>query len=190
MVLPIIGYGSPVLRNKTQDITPDYPQLSTIIENMFNTMYNANGVGLAAPQVGLSLRLFVIDCSPMDGTIKGDTSTEKEPKMVFINPEKIEEIGEEWAFEEGCLSIPDVRELVMRKPIITLRYRDAAFNEKTETFDGIKARVIQHEYDHLEGVLFTDKISLLRKQLVKPRLVKIAAGLVHADYPMRFAKRK
>lgn len=185
MILPIIGYGTPILRQVAQEITPDYPNLSSLIDSMFETMYNAHGVGLAAPQINLSIRMFVIDCAAMDGTLPGDTSAQTEPKMVFINPRMIEETGEPWVFEEGCLSIPDLRENVSRPSTIKLAYFDASFQPKTEVFTGIKARVIQHEYDHIEGVLFTDRISVLRKQLTKPRLLKMAAGQVHPDYPYR-----
>lgn len=185
MILPIVGYGSQVLRQVATDISPDYPNLAALIENMFETMYNAHGVGLAAPQINLPIRLFVIDCAPMDGTLPGDNSAKEEPKMVFINPKMVEQTGEPWVFEEGCLSIPDLRENVSRPSTITLQYLDASFQEKTQVFTGIKARVIQHEYDHIEGVLFTDRISTLRKQLVKPRLVRMAAGQVHPDYPYR-----
>jgi len=193
MILPIVGYGSPVLREVSKLIGPEYSNLQTLIANMFETMYNASGVGLAAPQINLPVRLFVIDVEPMDGIIEGDDSAKGNTKMVFINPEKVEETGTEWAFEEGCLSIPDIREDVLRKPVLVLKYFDERFEEKTEVFSGIKARVIQHEYDHLEGVLFTDKVSLLRKQLVKPRLLRMSAGNVTTSYPYRqygMAKKK
>lgn len=190
MILPIVGFGSPVLREVAQDISPDYPKLQQLIADMFETMYHAHGVGLAAPQINLPIRLFVIDCAPMKGTLKDDTSTEDNPKMVFINAQKVEETGEAWGFEEGCLSIPDVREEVFRQPHVRLRYFDEHFVQHEAVFTGMKARVIQHEYDHIEGILFTDKINLLRKQLLRSRLAKISEGKIHTDYPMRFPRKK
>lgn len=187
MILPIVGYGHHSLRNENQDVPKDYPDLEQLVENMFETMYNANGVGLAAPQVNLNLRLFVVDGSPMDGIVEGEEGL-GDFKRVFINPEIIEEDGKEWAFEEGCLSIPDIREDVFRKPVIKIRYYDVAFNEVVETLDGMKARIVQHEYDHIEGVLFTDHISQLRRRMLKPRLSKITKGAITADYKMKFAK--
>lgn len=189
MVLQIIGYGHPTLRKETQELTPDYPELDQLIEDMFETMYNASGVGLAAPQVNLPIRVFVVDASPMEGVLEDDESMEGF-KRVFINPEMIEETGKVWAFEEGCLSIPDVREMVKRKSDITLKYQDENFEEKKETFTGLKARIIQHEYDHLEATLFTDYLSHLRRQIVKSRLSKIAKGIVDVTYPMRFIQKK
>ncbi|MEM6343038.1 MAG: peptide deformylase [Bacteroidota bacterium] len=187
MILPIVGYGHHSLRNENQDVPKDYPELEQLVENMFETMYNANGVGLAAPQVNLNLRLFVVDGSPMDGFVEGEEGL-SDFKRVFINPEILEEEGKEWAFEEGCLSIPDIREDVFRKPVIKIRYYDVAFKEIVETLDGIKARIVQHEYDHIEGVLFTDHISQLRRRMLKPRLSKITKGVISADYKMKFAK--
>lgn len=189
MVLQIIGYGHPVLRKATEPLTPEYPTLDQLIENMFETMYNANGVGLAAPQVNLPLRIFVVDGSPMEGMLEDDEPMEGF-KRVFINPKKIEETGKVWGFEEGCLSIPDVREMVNRPSQIRLRYQDENFVEQEETFGGMKARIIQHEYDHLEGKLFTDYLSQLRKQIVKSRLNKISKGLIDTEYPMRYAQKK
>lgn len=188
MILPIVGYGHPSLRNENKEVPQDYPELEQLVENMFETMYAANGVGLAAPQVNLNLRLFVVDGSPMDGIVEGEEGL-GDFKRVFINPVIEEEEGNEWAFEEGCLSIPDVREDVYRKPVIKIRYRDLAFNEVEETLDGMKARIVQHEYDHIEGVLFTDHISQLRRRMLKPRLNKITKGVIDADYKMKFAKR-
>lgn len=188
MILPIVGYGHPSLRIENEEVTPDYPELAQLIENMFETMYAANGVGLAAPQINVNLRLFVIDAGPMEGIIKDEDGIE-DFKRVFINPEIVEESGEEWPFEEGCLSIPDLREDVYRQPKIKIRYQDLEFNEITEELDGMKARVVQHEYDHLEGVLFTDHISPLRRQVLKPRLNKISKGLITMDYPMKFNKK-
>jgi peptide deformylase len=156
---------------------------------MYDTMYYAHGVGLAAPQIGKSIRLFVIDSAPMedDEDEKGNKITPKPGlKQAFINPQIISEEGEEWAFQEGCLSIPGIRENVYRKPIVTLRYLDEDLNQREETFDGMTARVIQHEYDHLEGILFTDHLNPLKKRLIKARLTKITKGDVDADYRMKF----
>ena len=188
MILPIVAYGTPVLKKKGRDITPEYPAFEQLLENMWETMYEANGVGLAAPQVGIAVRLFIVDASPF---ADDDELTEKEQKQltgfkkVFINPQ-IEESGEEWAFNEGCLSIPDVREDVYRQEEIQIRYWDENFKEHTEQYTGLAARVIQHEYDHIEGVLFTDKLSPLKKKLIKGKLNNIAKGNIDVDYKMRF----
>ena len=188
MILPILAYGTPVLKKKGRDITPEYPAFEQLLENMWETMYEANGVGLAAPQVGIAVRLFIVDASPF---ADDDELTEKEQKQltgfkkVFINPQ-IEESGEEWAFNEGCLSIPDVREDVYRQEEIQIRYWDENFKEHTEQYTGLAARVIQHEYDHIEGVLFTDKLSPLKKRLIKGKLNNIAKGNIDVDYKMRF----
>ncbi len=188
MILPIVAYGTPVLKKKGSDITPDYPALEQLLENMWETMYEANGVGLAAPQVGIAIRLFLVDASPF---ADDDELTEEEQKQltgfkkVFINPQ-IEESGEEWAFNEGCLSIPDIREDVYRQEEIQIRYWDENFKEHTEQYSGLAARVIQHEYDHIEGVLFTDKLSPLKKRLIKGKLNNIAKGNIDVDYKMRF----
>jgi peptide deformylase len=193
MILPIVGYGDPVLRKVGIEIDPQYPNLKTTIEDMYKTMYNACGVGLAAPQIGLDIRLFVIDTTPF-GNDDDLNNTEKEAlkhfKRTFINAKILKEEGELWAFNEGCLSIPDVREDVYRREKITIRYFDEDFNEKTEEFDGLIARVIQHEYDHIEGVLFTDKISSLKKQLIKKKLQNIMDGKAFPDYRMRFFNKK
>ena len=188
MILPIVAYGTPVLKKKGSDITPDYPAFEQLLENMWETMYEANGVGLAAPQVGIAIRLFIVDASPF---ADDDELTEEEQKQltgfkkVFINPQ-IEESGEEWAFNEGCLSIPDIREDVYRQEEIQIRYWDENFKEHTEQYTGLAARVIQHEYDHIEGVLFTDKLSPLKKRLIKGKLNNIAKGNIDVDYKMRF----
>jgi peptide deformylase len=188
MILPIVAYGTPVLKKKGKDITPEYPAFEQLLENMWETMYEANGVGLAAPPVGIAIRLFIVDASPF---ADDDELTEKEQKQltgfkkVFINPQ-IEESGEEWAFNEGCLSIPDVREDVYRQEEIQIRYWDENFKEHTEQYTGLAARVIQHEYDHIEGVLFTDKLSPLKKRLIKGKLNNIAKGNIDVDYKMRF----
>jgi peptide deformylase len=193
MILPIVGYGEPVLRKVGENISPDYPNLDGLIENMYDTMYNAYGVGLAAPQIGLSIRLFVIDTEPFSGN-EDLKSEEKEQlkgfKKTFINAKMIKEEGNEWAFNEGCLSIPDVREDVYRKEKITIEYCEEDFVIKTEVFEGLIARVIQHEYDHIEGILFTDKISTLKKTLIKKRLQNIMDGKIRADYKMKFANKK
>ena len=183
MILPIVGYGHPTLKKKAKPITPDYPELEDLLENMFETMYNALGVGLAAPQVNLPIRIFVVDGSELEGDGEDMTGFKK----VFINPEKIEETGPEWTFEEGCLSIPDIRENVRRPGDIRLRYFDENFHEITEEFGGMKARIIQHEYDHIEGILFVDRLKPLKKKLLKKKLSLIKAGKVNADYRMRFA---
>lgn len=193
MILPIVAYGDPVLKKVGEDIDKNYPDLNTLIDNMFETMYNASGVGLAAPQIGLPIRLFVIDATPFSED-EDLTAEEQEAlkgfKRVFINATIVNEEGEEWAFNEGCLSIPDVREDVYRKPKVTIEYLDENFNEKTEVFDGLVARVIQHEYDHIEGVLFTDKLSVLKKRLIKGRLANISKGKINVDYRMRFPAQK
>jgi len=188
MILPIVAYGTPVLKKKGKDITPEYPAFEQLLENMWETMYEANGVGLAAPQVGIAIRIFIVDASPF---ADDDELTEEEQKQltgfkkVFINPQ-IEESGEEWAFNEGCLSIPDIREDVYRQEEIQIRYWDENFKEHTEQYTGLAARVIQHEYDHIEGVLFTDKLSPLKKRLIKGKLNNIAKGNIDVDYKMRF----
>ena len=193
MILPIIGYGDPVLRKMCEEIPKDHPELKAIITNMYDTMYNAYGVGLAAPQVGLAIRLFMVDTSPFGED--EDLSTEEQQllknfKRTFINAKMLKEEGEEWGFNEGCLSIPEVREDVYRNETITIEYDDEDFNRKTEVFDGLIARVIQHEYDHIEGILFTDKISSLKKQLIKKKLQNIMEGKTRPDYKMKFASPK
>ncbi|BFP42357.1 peptide deformylase [Flavobacteriaceae bacterium GF1] len=193
MILPIVAYGDPVLRKKAKEIPSDYSKLKELVENMFETMYNASGVGLAGPQVGLPLRIFVIDASPFaddEELSQEDQEQLKGFKKVFINAKIEEEEGKEWAFNEGCLSIPDIREDVNRKPQITITYQDEEFNSHSETYNGLAARIIQHEYDHIEGVLFTDKLSSLKKRLLKNRLEKISKGKVSVDYKMRFPQVK
>ena len=195
MILPIVAYGDPVLKQTAKEITKTYPNLDTLIENMFETMYGAYGVGLAAPQIGLSIRLFIVDASPFaeDKELsKEDQEQLKDFKRVFINPVILEETGDEWAFNEGCLSIPDVREDVFRKPVIKIQYQDQQFNTHTEELSGLAARVFQHEYDHIEGVLFTDKLSSLKKRLIKGKLANISKGKINVDYRMKFplAKKK
>jgi len=193
MILPIYGYGEPVLRKVGEDISADYPNLKEIIQNMYETMYNAYGVGLAAPQVGMAIRLFVIDTEPFCDS-ENITNEEQEKlrlfKQTFINAKILKEEGEEWGFNEGCLSIPDVREDVYRKDQITIEYFDENFNKKTEVYDGLIARVIQHEYDHIEGILFTDKIAMLKKTLIKKKLQNIMDGKARPDYRMKFCNKK
>jgi peptide deformylase len=185
MILPIYGYGHPVLRRKAEDIGPDYPGLAELIANLYETMYNAQGVGLAAPQVGLPVRIFVVDAAPMAEGSKEEYL--RHFKRVFINPRKVEESGKEWPYEEGCLSIPDIREEVRRPERLRLRYLDEQFQPREEVFEGMAARILQHEYDHLEGVLFVDKISPMRRQVIKGRLQKIISGQIQATYRMRFS---
>lgn len=193
MILPIIAYGDTVLRKVGDDIDKDYPKLKELIANMWETMYNASGVGLAAPQIGLPIRLFLVDTSPFSDD---EELTEEEQeqlgsfKQVFINAHIEEETGEAWTFNEGCLSIPDVREDVSRQGTIKITYQDEDFKQHNKTFDGLLARVIQHEYDHIEGVLFTDKLSSLKKRIIKGRLANISKGKINVDYRMRFPNQK
>ncbi len=192
MKLPIVAYGMPVLRKKGKDIDPSDEEIRRLIEDMFETMYNASGVGLAAPQVDKSYRLFVIDTTPFaDWDELSEEEKEKlRTRKVFINARKIEEKGEEWDFEEGCLSIPGINEKVRRKKQITLEYLDEKGQKHVETFDGLMARVIQHEYDHIEGILFTDYLSPLKKRLLKRKLEKISKGEIDVSYKMKFPRRK
>ncbi|MBU6340756.1 MAG: peptide deformylase [Bacteroidetes bacterium] len=182
MILPIYAFGQPVLKKIALPITPDYPGLQTLITDMWETMYHADGVGIAAPQIGLSIRLFVIDTEQIDR--KNDA--QKGFKRVFINAEKVEESGEPWNYEEGCLSVPHIRGDVERPDTIRLRWQDENFETHEETFNGINARVIQHEYDHIQGVLFTELLKPLKKRLVQRRLEDIRLGKVNTDYKMRF----
>ncbi|GEC79431.1 peptide deformylase [Flavobacterium aquatile] len=193
MILPIVGYGDPVLRKVCEEISPEYPNLKDLIANMYDTMYNAYGVGLAAPQIGLAIRLFVIDTEPFSDS--EDLTKEEQEQLkgfnqTFINAKMLKEDGEEWSFNEGCLSIPDVREDVYRNERITIEFLDENFNKKTEVYDGLIARVIQHEYDHIEGILFTDKISTLKRTLIKKKLQNIMDGKARPDYKMRFCNKK
>ncbi|HEY1024420.1 MAG TPA: peptide deformylase [Sphingobacteriaceae bacterium] len=186
MKLPVIAYGDPVLKKVAADITADYPNLKELIANMFETMYAAHGVGIAAPQVGLSIRLFVIDATPF----AEDEEGLKDFKKVFINAKVTEETGEKWAFNEGCLSIPDIREDISRQQGVSISYYDENFVHHQETYSGLAARVIQHEYDHIEGKLFTDKLSPLRRAMLKSRLDAISKGNVKVDYKMKFPAQK
>lgn len=198
MVLPIVVYGDPVLRKVCEDITPDYEGLDQLIKDMFETMYAANGVGLAAPQINRAIRLFIVDATPF-AEVEEDEESEftkeeleemKDFKKIFINARILEEEGEEWKFSEGCLSIPKIREDVLRKPNIKIEYLDENFKKHTESYDGVIARVIQHEYDHIEGVLFTDKVSPLKRRLISGKLSDISKGKISADYKIRVYKAK
>ncbi len=195
MIYPIVAYGDPVLRKKAQEITADYPNLSSFLDDMFETMYAASGIGLAAPQIGKSIRIFIVDATPFEDDedlSEADRALLGQFKKVFINAEIVQERGDEWVFNEGCLSIPDIREDVFRKDEITIKYLDADFNAHEEVFSGIAARIIQHEYDHIEGILFTDHLSALKKRMIKGKLTQISKGLVRADYKMKYplAKKK
>jgi peptide deformylase len=193
MILPIVAYGDPVLRKVAVAIDATFPDLEKLITNMKETMYNASGVGLAAPQVGKAIRLFLIDASPFaedDDISEEESAVLKSFNRVFINPKILDEEGEEWLFNEGCLSIPDVREDVSRQPKITIEYQDESFVTHTETLDGLAARVFQHEYDHIEGILFTDKLSTLKKRIIKKKLENISKGKISSDYRMRFPNTK
>lgn len=182
MILPIYAYGMPVLKKPATPIEQDYFQLQELIENMWETMYNAKGVGLAAPQIGLGIRLFIVDTVQLENEDRSFRGIKK----VFINPQKIEETGEEWTYEEGCLSIPKVTGDVLRYERIYLRYYDQDFNEVVQEFDDMNARVIQHEYDHLEGVLFLDRLKPLKRRLLTRKLDQIKKGKIDADYRMKF----
>lgn len=199
MILPIVAYGDPVLRKKGTEITKEYPDLDKLIADMFETMYASSGVGIAAPQVGKPIRLFLVDTKPFvsgereEGEEDEFSAEEREQlgdfKRVFINAEILEEEGEPWVFNEGCLSIPKIREDVAREPLVHIRYYDENWNMHEEKYDGIIARVIQHEYDHIEGILFTDRISPLRRRLLKGRLNDISKGKVSVTYKMRFPNK-
>lgn len=180
MIYPIVAYGHPVLKKRAKEIDSDYPNLKEIIESMFETMYEAVGVGLAAPQINLPIRLLVIDAEPY----KDEFPEAEGFKKVLINPEIYEETGEDWEFNEACLSVPGIAEYVIRKPKIKIRYQDEDFNELDEEYDGMIARIIQHEYDHLEGVLFVDRVSNLKKVLLKNKLKDIMTGKAKTSYKM------
>ena len=184
MVLAVYAYGHPVLKKVGEDIDKDYPALEELISNMWETMYNAKGVGLAAPQIGLSIRLFLVDTIQ----IQEEGEEAKGIKKVFINAEILEEGGEETSYQEGCLSIPDIHGDVERPDQVKIRYMDEAFNEKIEIFEGFNARVIQHEYDHIEGILFTEYLKPLKKRRIKRKLEDIKTGKHRADYKMKFVK--
>tara|TARA_B100001113_G_scaffold13251_2_gene10243 strand:- start:863 stop:1444 length:582 start_codon:yes stop_codon:yes gene_type:complete len=189
MILPILPYGNPILRAKALEINKSYPKLKDLIKNMWDTMYSANGVGLAAPQIGLSIRIFVIDTFPFseqEELSKKESMELSTFKKVFINPKIIEHSGEDWDFNEGCLSIPDIREDISRKESIKIKFLDENFVPKNLILSGIKARVVQHEYDHLEGILFTDYLSPLKKRILKKKLYNISKGKIKTDYLMKF----
>ena len=205
MIYPIVAIGDPVLKIRAKDLSADLPaaELQELVRNMFDTMYAAHGVGLAAPQIGRGVRLFVMDSAPMvapddeddedqeaatapAGAAQAAEPAEMPIKRAFLNPKMVSETGAEWGFEEGCLSIPGIREKVLRPANIVLRYEDEARQEHEEAFSGMAARIIQHEYDHLEGVLFTDKLSAFKKQLLKGKLARISRGDVAHEYRMKF----
>ncbi len=185
MFLPIVAYGDPVLRKMGEEIDKDYPGLEKLIDDMFETMEKSKGVGLAAPQIGRAIRLFVIDSTKM----YDEEEEHKGVREVFINAEIIKETGTDWAYEEGCLSIPGIREDVSRKPKVRIRYMDRQWKEHEKEFDDMNARVIQHEYDHIEGKLFIDHLKPLRRSLLKSKLEKISKGDVDVSYRMKFPKK-
>lgn len=193
MILPIVAYGDPVLRKIGIEIEKDFPKLQELIDNMKETMNNAQGVGLAAPQIGKAIRLFLIDASPFaesDELDKEEIEFLKDFKRVIINAEIIDEDGDDWIFNEGCLSIPNINEDVSRQDTIKVSYLDENFIKQEETLKGLAARIFQHEYDHIEGILFTDKISSLRKRLLKKKLDNISKGKIEVSYRMKFPKSK
>tara|TARA_R110002050_G_scaffold141251_2_gene266353 strand:+ start:58867 stop:59448 length:582 start_codon:yes stop_codon:yes gene_type:complete len=192
MILPIVGYGDPVLRQETEEIDKDFP-VQELIDNMFETMYKASGVGLAAPQIGQAIRLFVVDGTPfsdMEDISKAEAKKLANFKQAFINPIIVEETGEKWAFEEGCLSIPGVNSDVIRPDTILIEYFNEKWELKEETFTGLSARIIQHEYDHIEGILFTDLVSPLKKKFLSKKLGRISVGDVSTNYKMKVPKRR
>jgi peptide deformylase len=196
MIFPIVAYGDPVLKKVGVEINKDHPGLKELIANMFETMYDASGVGLAAPQIGKSIRLFIVDASPFaddkddDGKPMEEYKGLKDLKKVFINAKITEEKGEEWKFNEGCLSIPKIREDVLRLPKIKIQYYDENFKRHEESYEGVAARIIQHEYDHIEGKLFVDRINPMRRKMLKGKLEDITKGKVDVAYKMKFPKKK
>ena len=194
MILPIVAYGSNVLRKETEEIE-EGSDIKKLVDDMFETMYASSGVGLAGPQVGKSLRIFIVDASPFSEPEEGEKASKeqlhlKDFKKVFINPIIEAEKGKEWPFSEGCLSIPGIREEVIRKPTVRISYFDENWTLHEETFEGIAARIIQHEYDHVEGVLFTDHLNPFKRRLLKRKLGDISKGIVDIDYKMKFPKLK
>jgi peptide deformylase len=181
MVLPIYLYGSAVLHEKTEIVTPEYPDLRQLIDSMYETMYNAEGVGLAAPQIGRTIRLFVVDATPMSD----EYSEAKDFKKAFINPTILETSGELFNYKEGCLSIPNIREDIVRHSTVKIKYFDEDFNEHIDVYDGIVSRIVQHEYDHIEQMIFTDRISQLKKKLLKRKLDSIKQGKSAPSYKTR-----
>jgi peptide deformylase len=192
MTLPIVAYGAPILRKVAKDITPDYPQLDKLIQDMWETMYDSNGVGLAAPQVNRDIRLFVIDSAQVfanqDEEDKGKYPDEPGIKRLFINAHVKEFDGDDWSYNEGCLSIPKIREDITRPERVVLEYVDENFQPHTEEFIGLTARIIQHEYDHIEGKLFIDKLKPLRRKMLQGKLNDISKGKIRMDYKMMYAK--
>ena len=190
MILPIVAYGHPVLRKRATDITADYPQLEKLIADMWETLYNSNGVGLAAPQINRDIRLFLVDTlqmfENMEADEKADYPDDNGIKSVFINAKILKLDGDEWPYNEGCLSIPKIREDVYRNESVTINYLDENFQSLTKTFTGLSARVILHEYDHIEGKLFIDHISALKRKLMKGKLTDISKGKIRVDYKMLF----
>ncbi len=191
MILPIVAYGHPVLRKLAKDITPDYPNLGNLIEDMWETMYASHGVGLAAPQINKAIRLFIMDSEQIFRLMQEDGEENEYPdapgvKQVFINAHLAELGGDEWSYNEGCLSIPKIREDVYRQETVTLRYQDENFVSQAKTFNGLSARIILHEYDHIEGRLFIDHISLLKRKLIRGKLNDISKGNINVDYKMLF----
>lgn len=194
MILPIVAYGDPVLKMEAEEIDESYPELKELIANMFETMYQAKGVGLAAPQIGKSIRLFIVDGAPF----AEEEGEEPDPKAagiesfkkVFINPIIEDESGPKWSFQEGCLSIPKIRENVSRHEKLSISYYDENWNFHEERYEGYAARIIQHEYDHIEGILFTDHLNPLKKKLLHKRLLNISSGQITIDYRMKFPNKK
>jgi peptide deformylase len=194
MILPIVAYGDPVLKMEAEEIDESYPELKELIANMFETMYQAKGVGLAAPQIGKSIRLFIVDGAPF----ADEEGEEPDPKAagiesfkkVFINPIIEDESGPKWSFQEGCLSIPKIRENVSRHEKLRISYYDENWSFHEETYEGYAARIIQHEYDHIEGILFTDHLNPLKKKLLQKRLLNISSGQITIDYRMKFPNKK
>ena len=193
MILPIVAYGSPILRKVCRPIDSNFKDLPILIENMWETLYHSNGVGLAAPQINQDIRLFLVDSLQIvenaDEDDKENYKNEKAIKQVFINPQILSLEGNDWKYNEGCLSIPKIREDVMRQEKVKIKYQDENFLEHIETFDGITARIILHEYDHIEGKLFIDYLSPVKKRLIKSKLEKITTGLVSVDYKMLYPKK-
>jgi peptide deformylase len=187
MILPIVAFGSPILRKKCVNITSCYPDLEILLANMWETMYDASGVGLAAPQINKSIRLFLVDTTPFIDD-EEDEIEEEVVKKVFINAKITKESGHDWDFNEGCLSIPEVREDISRKSSITIEYFDENFKKHIDVYEGLSARVIQHEHDHINGILFTDKISPLRKRMIKSKLIDITKGRLNPNYKMKYFK--
>lgn len=183
MIYPIVAYGDPVLKREGEDLEFGDEKVKELVADMYETMYQANGVGLAAPQIGKGLRIFIVDGGSM---LEDENETFKQ---AFINPTIVEEDGDDWDFEEGCLSIPGIHETVTRPEKLTIHYFDENWNEHEEDFEGVKARIIQHEYDHIEGILFTDHLSSLKRKLLKKKLANISKGQVHVSYRMKFPSK-